>query len=149
MKRTILMYGLAMAILVFLLEYFEYRYLVRELSVEILILIIALVFTALGLWAGSKLVSQKAPQTEFNRNEKAMAYLQISERELEVLEQVAKGLSNKEIAATLFVSVNTVKTHLKKLYEKLEVNRRTQAVEKARELKLIRWFDDKSKSVIR
>lgn len=132
------MYGLAMAILVFLLEYFEYRYLVRELSVEILILIIAFVFTALGLWAGSKLVSQKPPQVDFNRNDKAIAYLQISDRELEVLEQVAKGLSNKEIAATLFVSVNTVKTHLKKLYEKLEVNRRTQAVEKARELNLIR-----------
>lgn len=64
--------------------------------------------------------------------------MQISDCELEVLEQVAKGLSNQQIADTLFVSVNTVKTHLKNLYEKLEVKRRTQAVEKARELKLIR-----------
>lgn len=127
-----------MAMLVFLLEYFEYKYLVRDLSVEILILIIASVFAALGLWVGSKLLAPKASQSDFTRNDKALHFLQISDRELEVLEQVAKGLSNQQIADTLFVSVNTVKTHLKNLYEKLEVKRRTQAVEKARELKLIR-----------
>ncbi|MCR9131502.1 MAG: response regulator transcription factor [bacterium] len=138
MKKTILIYGLAMAMLLFLLEYFEYKYLVRDLSVEILILIIASVFAALGLWAGSKLLTPKPSQSDFTRNDKALHFLQISDRELEVLEQVAKGLSNQQIADTLFVSVNTVKTHLKNLYEKLEVKRRTQAVEKARELKLIR-----------
>jgi DNA-binding NarL/FixJ family response regulator len=132
------MYGLAMAILVFLLEYFEYRYLVRDLSMELLILIIAITFTAVGLWTGSKLVSPKQAVSSFERNHKAIAYLQLSHRELEVLEQVAKGLSNKEIADALYVSVNTVKTHLKNVYEKLDVNRRTQAVEKARELKVIR-----------
>ena len=132
------MYGLAMAILVFLLEYFEYRYLVRDLSMELLILIIAITFTAVWLWTGSKLVSPKQAVSSFERNHKAIAYLQLSHRELEVLEQVAKGLSNKEIADALYVSVNTVKTHLKNVYEKLDVNRRTQAVEKARELKVIR-----------
>ena len=101
-------------------------------------LIIAITFTAVGLWTGSKLVSPKQAVSSFERNHKAIAYLQLSHRELEVLEQVAKGLSNKEIADALYVSVNTVKTHLKNVYEKLDVNRRTQAVEKARELKVIR-----------
>lgn len=138
MKKTVFLYGIALAILVFLLEYFEYRYLVREWSTEILILTVAVSFTALGIFTGSKLFVKKSRSIDFQRNEKALAHLQISDRELEVLEQLAKGQSNKEIADTLFVSVNTVKTHLKNLYEKLEVNRRSLAVKKARELNLIR-----------
>lgn len=137
MKRTILIYGLALALLVFLLEYFEYRYLVRDLSTEAFVFIIALFFTGLGLWVGRILTSPKPTSTEFQKNEKARDYLRISDRELEVLILVAQGLSNKEIAGKLFVSINTVKTHLSKLYEKLEVSRRTQAVEKAKSLKLI------------
>ena len=138
MKKTIIFYGLVLAILVFLLEYFEYRYLVRELSVEVLLLIFALHSTGIGLWAGKKLTSPKTPTVQFQKNEKAIAYLHLSERELEVLELVTEGLSNKEIAGKLFVSINTVKTHLQKVYEKLEVNRRTQAVEKAKSLNLIK-----------
>ena len=138
MKKTILVYGLALAVLVFLLEYFEYRYFVRDLSIEIFILIIALFFAGLGLWFGQKLTSSKSGTTEFQKNEKALDYLGISHRELEVLQLVAQGFSNKEIAGKLFVSINTVKTHLSKLYEKLEVSRRTQAVEKAKSLKLIK-----------
>lgn len=137
MKKTIVIYGLALAIIVFLLEYFEYRYLVRDLSVEILVLIIAVTFSGVGLWVGSKLTSSKKYQAGFQKNEKAIEYLQLSERELEVLELVSKGLSNKEIASQLFVSINTVKTHLQKVYEKMEVHRRTQAVEKAKSLKII------------
>lgn len=138
MKKTILVYGLALAVLVFLLEYFEYRYFVRDLSIEIFILIIALFFAGLGLWFGQKLTSSKSGTTGFQKNEKALDYLGISHRELEVLQLVAEGFSNKEIAGKLFVSINTVKTHLSKLYEKLEVSRRTQAVEKAKSLKLIK-----------
>ncbi len=138
MKKTIIFYGLVLALLVFLLEYFEYRYLVRELSVEVLLLIFAVFFTGIGLWAGKKLTSPKLTLDRFQKNEKAIAYLHLSERELEVLELVSEGLSNKEIAGKLFVSINTVKTHLQKVYEKLEVNRRTQAVEKAKSLKLIK-----------
>lgn len=137
MKKTILIYGLALALLVFLLEYFEYRFYVRELSTEIFIFIIALTFTGLGLWVGKKLTSPKQVTHAFVQNQKALEYLRISERELEVLELVAQGLSNKQISDKLFVSINTTKTHLSHLYEKLEVKRRTQAVEKAKSLKLI------------
>ncbi len=138
MKKTIFLYGLVLAVLVFLLEYFEYRYFVRDLSEEAFIFIIALMFAGFGLWVGQKLTSPKKVSVEFQKNEKALNYLGISERELEVLELVAEGLSNQEIAGKLFVSINTVKTHLSRLYEKLEVNRRTQAVEKAKSLKLIK-----------
>lgn len=138
MKKTIIIYGLALAALVFVLEYFEYRYFVRDLSQEAFIFIIALMFAGLGLWVGQKLTSPKKISPEFQKNEKALNYLGISERELEVLELVAEGLSNQEIAGKLFVSINTVKTHLSRLYEKLEVSRRTQAVEKAKSLKLIK-----------
>ncbi len=137
MKKTILIYGLALALLIFILEYFEYRYLVRDLSTESFVFIIALLFTGLGLWVGQKLTSPKKILGEFQKNEKALDYLGISERELEVLELVAKGLSNQQIADKLFVSINTVKTHLSHLYEKLNVQRRTQAVEKAKSLHLI------------
>jgi len=137
MKKTILIYGLSLALLVFLLEYFEYRFFIRELSTEVFIFLIALFFTGLGLWVGKKLTSQKVEVPVFQKNEKAIEYLGISERELEVLELVAKGLSNKQISEKLFVSINTTKTHLSHLYEKLEVKRRTQAVEKAKSLNLI------------
>lgn len=137
MKKTILIYGLSLALLIFILEYFEYRYLVRDLSTESFVFIIALMFTGLGLWVGQKLISPKKNQGEFKKNEKALDYLGISERELEVLKLVAKGLSNQQIADKLFVSINTVKTHLSHLYEKLNVQRRTQAVEKAKSLNLI------------
>ncbi|MFV1885460.1 MAG: response regulator transcription factor [Balneola sp.] len=138
MKKTILIYGLALAALIFLLEYFEYRYFVRDLSQEAFVFIIALMFAGLGLWVGQKLTAPNKVRAEFQKNEKAIDFLGISERELEVLELVAEGLSNQEIAGKLFVSINTVKTHLSNLYEKLEVNRRTQAVEKAKSLKLIK-----------
>ncbi len=138
MKKTILIYGLSLAVLVFLLEYFEYRYFVHELSTEVFVFLIALIFTGLGLWVGKKLTNQtKIESPPFEQNEKAIQYLKISERELEVLELVAQGLSNKQISDKLFVSVNTTKTHLSHLYEKLDVKRRTQAVEKAKSLKLI------------
>lgn len=138
MKKTVLIYGLALALLVFLLEYFEYRFFIREMSSELFVFIIALTFTGLGLWVGKKLTNQtKIESPPFEQNEKAIRYLKISERELEVLKLVAEGLSNKQISEKLFVSVNTTKTHLSHLYEKLEVKRRTQAVEKAKSLKLI------------
>lgn len=137
MKKPILIYGICLALLVFLLEYFEYRFFIRELSTEVFVLIIALIFTGLGLWVGNKLTTKNIHSVSFQKNEKALQYLGISERELEVLMLVAEGLSNKEIASKLFVSINTVKTHLSRLFEKLDVSRRTQAVEKAKSLNLI------------
>ena len=137
MIKTVIIYGIILALLVFALKYVEYRYMVRNLPLEILISLISIIFVALGWWLAQKLMIPTPASPGFEKNEKAANYLGLSERELEVLELVASGLSNKEIAGKLFVSVNTVKTHLKNVYEKLEVNRRTQAVEKAKSLKLI------------
>ena len=136
MKKTILIYGLAIAIAAALLQWLEYRYTVRYFSTEIYIFLIAVLFTVLGIWVGNRLTARKKEQP-FEKNTKALDYLGISEREYEVLTLLAQGHTNKQIAELLFVSANTVKTHLAHLYDKLEVSRRTQAVQKARELGLI------------
>lgn len=136
MKKSILLYGLAVAVGAALLQWLEYRYLVRMASTPTYVAVVALVFIVLGVWIGSRLAGPEAPE-EFERNDEAMNYLGISPREHEVLELLARGHSNREIAKALFVSSNTVKTHLSRLYGKLEVSRRTQAVRKARSLRLI------------
>ena len=110
--------------------------LLRALSTEVYIGAVAVGFTALGLWAGYRLTS-RGPKTAFEKNDRAIAALGISGRELEVLELLAQGSSNKEIADRLCVSPHTVKTHLGHLYDKLDVARRTQAVQKARELRIL------------
>ena len=136
MKKSIVIYSIAVGLVAFLLQWLEYQYLVKVFSTEIYIVFIALFFTGLGIWVGLRLT---APTKEkpFEKNEKALAYLGISDREYEVLTLLADGLSNKEIAARLFVSANTVKTHLAHLYDKLEVSRRQQAINKAKELRMI------------
>lgn len=136
MKKSILLYGLAVALGATLLQWLEYRYLVRMMSTPIYVGAIALVFIVLGIWIGHRLARPEPPE-EFERNDEAMGYLGITPREHEVLELLARGHSNREIAETLFVSPNTVKSHLSSLYAKLEVSRRTQAVRKARSLRLI------------
>lgn len=140
MKRTILIYGLSLAVLIFLLKFIEYRFLVRDLSLEFYIGAIAIFFTVLGVWAGLKLTKKKTiiiTNPAFQFDQTRIDSLGISKREYEVLELMAKGLSNQEIADKLFVSLNTVKTHSSNLFLKLEVSRRTQAVQKAKELQLI------------
>jgi DNA-binding NarL/FixJ family response regulator len=137
MPKTALVYGLVLAALAFALRWLEYQYTVRAFSTEIYIVLIAAAFAALGLWLGQRLTRRMTPR-EFERNAQALDYLGVSEREYEVLTLLANGLSNREIAERLFVSPNTVKTHLMHLYEKLGVSRRTQAIHKARELRLIR-----------
>ncbi len=138
MKKTIFIYGLSLALLTFVLKSIEYKFLIHEISTEIYITIIALVFMGMGVWLGNKLTTPKViAMPAFKKNEEAATYLGISDRELEVLSLVAEGFSNKQIADKLFVSLNTVKTHLSRIYEKLDVKRRTQAVEKAKSLDLI------------
>ena len=139
MKRTIILYSLALAGLVFLLKFLEYRFIIRDLSLEFYFGIVAILFTALGIWAGLKLTRKKIVLVgqEFIFNESELQRLSISKRELEVLELISKGLSNQQIADTLFVSLNTIKTHSSNLFLKLDVNRRTQAVQRAKELRLI------------
>lgn len=139
MARLILLYGISLAALVAVLNYIEYRFLVRDMSQEFYVGVIALLFTGFGIWAGSRLLRRKVVviRPEFVLDQEALGRLGISKREHEVLELMAQGHSNQEIADTLFVSVNTVKTHLANLFLKLEVSRRTQAVQKAKDLRLI------------
>jgi NarL family two-component system response regulator LiaR len=146
MKKQIILYGLVCGLLVFLLDALEYRFVLRSHAFEIYAVCIALIFTALGIWLALKLtkpkvktviVEKEVPASNFVMNEIALKETGISKRELEVLQLMQQGLSNKEIADTLFVSLNTIKTHTSNLFEKLEVSRRTQAIVKAKELKLI------------
>ena len=139
MKRTVILYGLALASLVFLLKYFEYRLIVRDLSIEFYVGLVAIVFTGLGIWAGLRLTRRQVVTIgpEFILNQAELVQLGISKREHEVLALMAQRLSNQEIADKLFVSLNTVKTHSSNLFVKLNASRRTQAIQKAKELRLI------------
>ena len=134
--RLVAIYGAILAGASLGLRWIEYRYLVRAYSVEVYVALVALAFLSLGVWAGARLF-RRVP-APFMRNTRVIERLGISARELEVLELLAAGRSNKEIARRLDVSPNTVKTHLANLYEKLEVERRTEAIRRARDLGMIR-----------
>ncbi|WP_029042408.1 response regulator transcription factor [Cucumibacter marinus] len=129
-------YGLVLALGAFALQWIEYQHLSRTYSTQIVILVVAAGFLALGIWAGSRL-TRPTPASTFERNDAALQALNISPRELAVLELIADGQSNKQIARSLGVSPNTVKSHSGRLFAKLEVERRTQAVARAKELRLI------------
>ncbi len=147
MKRIIWIYGLALAVLVALLKGLEYRYYLRDLRVEFYIGLVAVLFTSLGIWMGLKLTGRKkkpgeeakTPVAEMGLEERSnrLNQFSISEREYEVLQLIAAGHSNQEIADLLYISLNTVKTHSSNLFSKLDVKRRTQAVQKAKELRII------------
>lgn len=148
-NKWIILYGSSLALLLFLLRWLEFRFLVLDHALDIYIGIIAAIFTGLGVWLTIKLTKPKTKtiivekevyrnsQTEFILNEVELEKLALSKRELEVLQHMAKGLSNQEIAEQLFVSLNTIKTHSSKVFEKLDVKRRTQAIEKAKRLNII------------
>lgn len=136
MKKTLVGYALALVLFAFALQWLEYRYVMRSLPASGVFAIVALVFIVLGIWVGLRLARRHAPGP-FEINDRALASLGISEREYAVLEQLAAGQSNKEIARTLGISPNTVKTHVARLYAKLAVSKRTEAVNKSRELRLI------------
>ncbi|MEL6200476.1 MAG: response regulator transcription factor [Pseudomonadota bacterium] len=136
MKKTIAAYAVVLVGLAFVLEWLEYRFLMRSLPTSGVIGIVALIFIALGIWVGLRVARREAPGP-FEINDRALASLGISDREYAVLEQLAAGQSNKEIARELGISPNTVKTHVAHLYAKLSVSKRTEAVNKSRELKLI------------
>ena len=140
----VLGYGLTVALLVTALRLLEYRFLVYDLSIEFYVGAVALLFTIVGAWAGSRLMPVKkvvpavaGGPVVFQRNEAGLEQVGISKRELEVLGLMAEGFSNQEIADKLFVSLNTVKTHSANLFQKLDVRRRTQAVQRAKALGLI------------
>ncbi|HEY9216407.1 MAG TPA: response regulator transcription factor [Phenylobacterium sp.] len=133
MARTILTWALVLAAGAFALQWLEVQYLLRALPQDVYVAIVGVSFAAGGVWLGWKLTSRAAP-APFARNEAALAALGLTRQEVRVLERLAAGQSNKEIARTLGLSPNTVKTHVANLYGKLEVGRRTQAIGKAREL---------------
>ncbi len=139
MRKRILLYGGVMAVLVGLLKYFEYSFFVKDLSVEMYIGAIAVLFTALGIWTGRKLTRTKVIVTDpnFVLDTQRLDQLGISKREYEVLELIAQGMSNQEIAEKLFVSLPTVKTHSANLFLKLNARRRTEAIKKAKELRIL------------
>ncbi len=137
-----------MALLLLLLRWLEFRFLVLEHQYEIYIGIIAVLFLLFGIWLANKITKPKVETIvvekeirvsvqDFILNETELQQRNISKRELEVLTLMAQGLSNQEIAEQLFVSLNTIKTHSAKLFEKLEVKRRTQAIETAKKLQLL------------
>ncbi len=153
--KMLILYSVLLALLFLLLKLIEYRLLVIDHSIEIYAGSIALLFLLLGIWLSRKIFSPKkeirivekekiiekeifiTSTPHFVLNQKALTATGLSARELDVLQLIAKGLSNGEIASRLYVSVNTVKTHTANLFYKLEVSRRTQAVEKARQLSII------------
>lgn len=135
MKKTILIYALALAAGTFVLQWIEYRYLLRQLPGAWVLGIVAFGLVGLGVWLG--LSVRRRPPPDFERNDRALASLGISRREFAVLELLARGQTNKEIARSLEISPNTVKTHVAHLYDKLGASRRTEAVNKSRELRLI------------
>jgi len=137
MARTVLIYGLAVAVGAAALEWLRYQIWARTHVGELYIALVAAGFLALGVWMGARMFRPVAPGGGFQPNLAAMASLGITAREQEVLRELAAGRSNKEIARRLNLSPNTVKTHVARLYEKLDAARRTQAVLRARELQLI------------
>ncbi len=136
MWKPILIYAVLLAAGAFALEWLQYKYVTRMFATEIYVGVLALGFTGLGLWAGYRLTPRRAAEA-FERNAAALKSLGVTDREFAVLELLAAGRSNKEIARDLGVSPNTVKSHILHLFEKLEVRRRTQAIQKARELRLV------------
>ena len=151
--KQVFLYAASLVAILLLLQLLQYKFVLVSHSFEIYILSIALLFTGLGIWLALKLVKPKKEiQTiiveknvyqkeltpeEQEAVEREKQKLGLSSREMEVLQLMAEGLSNQEIADRLFVSLPTVKTHSSNLFEKLDVKRRTQAIEKARQLKLI------------
>jgi len=147
--REILIYSVSMAVLLLLLQWFEVHFIVYNSRLDLFVGAIAILFTVLGIWLALKLVKPKVktqiiekevyiesnPQTEIDQNQ--IEKLGISNRELEVLDLMAKGLTNEQIGDKLFISLNTVKTHTSNIFLKLDVKRRTQAIEKAKRINII------------
>ena len=147
MNRHVLIYGFIGGVLITALKWTEYRFLVIEHSIEIYGGLIAATFAVLGIWLGLKLTGRPqrivvrevpVPAVEpFIPDERKREDLGITRRELEILELIAQGMSNREIAEKLYVSENTVKTHSSRVFDKLGARRRTQAVQFGKEFGLL------------
>jgi NarL family two-component system response regulator LiaR len=154
MRKQVLIFGLVGGVLVTLLQWTEFHFVVLEHSIAIYGVLIAILFAGAGIWLGTRLLAPRerirerivdrivevvvpAASTPFTADNTARERLGITRRELEILELVARGLSNREIGETLFVSENTVKTHCSRAFDKLGARRRTEAVQRSKELGLL------------
>jgi NarL family two-component system response regulator LiaR len=154
MKRHVLIFGVVGGLLITTLQYTEYRFVVIEHSVELYGALVAMLFAAFGIWVGLRITRRREtivvrevlapasgrgaePAAPFAPNTAQQQSLGITNRELEILSLIARGLSNREIATQLFVSENTVKTHCSRAFDKLGAARRTQAVQRAKEFGLL------------
>ena len=136
MKKTIFVFSALIVALLVLFQLSKYAYLSGDISIEITIGVIAVVFFFIGIYINRK-TQRKKEKTTPEINLKKVEQLGISQREYEVLVQISKGLSNKEIANTLFVSESTIKTHVSNLLVKLNAKRRTQAIQRAKDLQIL------------
>ena len=154
MRRHVFIFGLVGGLLIAILQYTEYRFVIIEHSVELYTALVAILFATFGIWLGLRitrsretiretvvvkevLVPAEAPLEPFAPNTARQQTLGVTARELEILTLIARGLSNREIATQLFVSENTVKTHCARVFDKLGAARRTQAVQRGKELGLL------------
>ena len=146
MRKQVLIFGLVGGVLITLLQWTEFHFVVLEHSVAIYSVLIATLFAGAGIWLGTRLLAPReriieiavaATKPDPVPDEAARERLGITPRELEVLQLVARGLSNREIGETLFVSENTVKTHCSRAFDKLGARRRTEAVKRSKELGLL------------
>jgi DNA-binding CsgD family transcriptional regulator len=155
MKRHVLIFGLVGGLLIATLQITEYRFVVIEHSVELYSALVAILFATFGIWLGLRITRRRETIREtvvvrevlvpaeasvpepFAPNKAQQQTLGITARELEILTLVACGFSNREIATQLFVSENTVKTHCARTFDKLGAARRTQAVQRGKELGLL------------
>lgn len=147
--KHIIIYGSSLALLVFILKWLQWKFLIVDNSIDIYIGLIALFFTVLGIWIALQLTKTKTekvvvekkvfvPAEKIQIDEDAIKALNLSPREYEVLKLMAKGHSNADIAGQLYLTLSTIKTHVSNLYVKMDVKRRTQAIEKAKNLRIIK-----------
>lgn len=149
-SKHIILYSLILAILVFVLKWFQWKFLIVDNAIDIYIGLVAVFFTVLGVWVATQLAKSRVQTVivekevlvtqpeDFTINEAELQKLNLSSREYEVLQLLTKGYSNANIAETLFLSLSTIKTHASNLYFKMDVKSRTQAIEKAKRLKIIK-----------
>ncbi|MFT3674483.1 MAG: LuxR C-terminal-related transcriptional regulator [Chitinophagaceae bacterium] len=152
-SKSLLLYGILLAFLTFLLKWLQWKFLIVDNSIEIYIGLIAVFFTILGIWVATQLVKPKIEtitetvivekeiyvtrSEDFSINRQELEKLNLSTREYEILQLLARGCSNADMAGSLFLSLSTIKTHVSNLYFKMDVKSRTQAIEKAKRLKII------------
>ncbi len=135
MKKTILIFGLLAFAILALLQLSQYALISGDLTIELVISGIAIVFFVIGVYIQKRFRKEVTVQKEVDQ--KQLETIGLSKREYEVLLEMASGYSNKEIAAHLFVSESTIKTHVSNVFLKLDAKRRTQAIQKAKELQIL------------